>query len=114
MSTVRRAPTGVCFIMSIVGNVESLWRYPVKSMRGQELDTAYIAFSGVYGDRLYAPEFCRAGRVPLPDGPGAGADAALSASVSLCRSSRQARQLGCGRKYIAGINPLYAERPTLL
>ena len=40
--------------MSIIGKVESLWRYPVKSMRGQELDTAYVGFAGVYGDRLYA------------------------------------------------------------
>jgi MOSC domain-containing protein len=40
--------------MSMIGNVESLWRYPVKSMRGQELDTAYLGFAGVYGDRLYA------------------------------------------------------------
>jgi uncharacterized protein len=40
--------------MSIVGKVDSLWRYPVKSMRGQELDEAFIGFSGVYGDRLFA------------------------------------------------------------
>ncbi len=40
--------------MSVVGRVESLWRYPVKSMRGEELDEAFIGFPGVYGDRLYA------------------------------------------------------------
>ena len=40
--------------MSIVGHVESLWRYPVKSMCGEKLQDAFIAFSGVYGDRLYA------------------------------------------------------------
>jgi uncharacterized protein YcbX len=40
--------------MQIVGRIESLWRYPVKSMRGQELQQAYVGFSGVYGDRLYA------------------------------------------------------------
>ena len=27
--------------MSIIGKVESLWRYPVKSMRGEELDEAF-------------------------------------------------------------------------
>lgn len=36
------------------GSVESLWRYPVKSMRGEELDEAFFGFNGVYGDRLYA------------------------------------------------------------
>jgi len=40
--------------MPAVGNVESLWRYPVKSMRGEELKQSYLGFSGVYGDRLYA------------------------------------------------------------
>jgi uncharacterized protein YcbX len=40
--------------MSIVGKVESLWRYPVKSMRGEELDEAFAGFSGIYGDRLFA------------------------------------------------------------
>lgn len=40
--------------MSIVGKVESLWRYPVKSMRGEELDEIFAGFSGIYGDRLFA------------------------------------------------------------
>src|SRR5579884_6083 len=40
--------------MSIIGTVDSLWRYPVKSMRGETLDEAFIGFSGVYGDRLFA------------------------------------------------------------
>src|SRR5438045_9782744 len=40
--------------MSIIGKVDSLWRYPVKSMRGEELDEAFAGFSGVYGDRLFA------------------------------------------------------------
>lgn len=40
--------------MSIIGRVDSLWRYPVKSMRGEELAEAFLGFAGVYGDRLYA------------------------------------------------------------
>jgi uncharacterized protein YcbX len=40
--------------MRIIGTVTSLWRYPVKSMRGEELDTAFMGFAGVYGDRLFA------------------------------------------------------------
>ena len=42
--------------MSIVGKIDSLWRYPVKSMRGEELDEAFASFSGIYGDRLFAFE----------------------------------------------------------
>jgi uncharacterized protein len=40
--------------MRSIGRVESLWRYPVKSMRGQETREAFLGFAGVYGDRLYA------------------------------------------------------------
>src|ERR1700737_5042469 len=40
--------------MSIIGTVESLWRYPVKSMRGQELNEMFAGYAGVYGDRLFA------------------------------------------------------------
>ena len=40
--------------MSLIGKVDSLWRYPVKSMRGEELDEIFAGFSGVYGDRLFA------------------------------------------------------------
>jgi uncharacterized protein YcbX len=42
--------------MAIVGTVESLWRYPVKSMRGEELDELFAGYAGVYGDRLFAFE----------------------------------------------------------
>src|SRR5262249_27633492 len=40
--------------MSTIGTVDSLWRYPVKSMRGEELNEAFVGFSGLYGDRLFA------------------------------------------------------------
>ena len=40
--------------MSIIGKVDTLWRYPVKSMRGEELDQAFAGYSGVYGDRVFA------------------------------------------------------------
>jgi uncharacterized protein YcbX len=40
--------------MKVVGRVESLWRYPVKSMRGEELDEAFAGYSGIYGDRVFA------------------------------------------------------------
>lgn len=40
--------------MTIIGTVESLWRYPVKSMRGEETAEAFMGFSGFYGDRCFA------------------------------------------------------------
>jgi uncharacterized protein len=40
----------------IVGKVDSLWRYLVKSMRGEEMDELFAGYAGVYGDRLFAFE----------------------------------------------------------
>ena len=40
--------------MKNIGTVESLWRYPVKGMRGEQLPAAFMGFSGFYGDRCYA------------------------------------------------------------
>src|SRR5690242_6505810 len=40
--------------MTAIGTVESLWRYPVKSMSGEAMAEAFMGFSGFYGDRCYA------------------------------------------------------------
>jgi uncharacterized protein len=32
--------------------VQELWRYPVKSMRGERLDSVHVGVDGVHGDRL--------------------------------------------------------------
>jgi uncharacterized protein YcbX len=38
----------------VLGSIVSLWRYPVKSMMGEELNAAAIIKSGLLGDRAYA------------------------------------------------------------
>ena len=44
--------------MTVVGRIESLWRYPVKSMRGEQLQAAFAGFPGrVRGPRLRHPQF---------------------------------------------------------
>lgn len=40
--------------MTVVGRLESVWRYPMKSMPGESLPEAFVSFAGVLGDRLYA------------------------------------------------------------
>lgn len=40
--------------MERIGKIESVYRYPVKSMRGETPSQIFLSFSGVYGDRLYA------------------------------------------------------------
>src|SRR5689334_2401724 len=42
-----------------IGHVEALFRYPVKSMVGQRLDAAQLGWHGLEGDRRLA--FCRVG-----------------------------------------------------
>jgi hypothetical protein len=36
-----------------LGTVESIWRYPVKGMRGEEMPHTYTVFTGLMGDRVY-------------------------------------------------------------
>jgi len=38
----------------VVGSVISLWRYPVKSMMGEELNATDVSEGGLLGDRAYA------------------------------------------------------------
>lgn len=49
----------------MVGTVESLWRYPVKSMAGNEVPEAFLGYAGLYGDRCYAIHDA-AGRAGFP------------------------------------------------
>jgi uncharacterized protein len=46
--------------MTVVGRVAGLWRYPVKSMAAEELDSAEVSWHGLAGDRRWA--FIRAGQ----------------------------------------------------
>ncbi len=39
--------------MTAIGVIESIWRYPVKSMGGEQIDEVFVAFAGMMGDRLY-------------------------------------------------------------
>jgi uncharacterized protein YcbX len=47
--------------MSVVGRVAALWRYPVKSMAAEELDSVEVSWHGLAGDRRWA--FIRDGQV---------------------------------------------------
>ena len=38
----------------VLGSVVSLWRYPVKSMMGEELNASEVTDRGLLGDRVYA------------------------------------------------------------
>jgi len=40
--------------VTTIGSVESLWRYPIKSMSGEAMTEVFMGFSGFYGDRCFA------------------------------------------------------------
>jgi MOSC domain-containing protein len=46
-----------------VGTVEALWRYPVKSMLGEELEAFDLGEDGIVGDRAYAIRDRETGKV---------------------------------------------------
>ena len=46
-----------------VGTIAALWRYPVKSMAGEELDAADVSEAGIVGDRAFAVVDSETGKV---------------------------------------------------
>jgi uncharacterized protein YcbX len=46
-----------------VGTIRALWRFPVKSMLGEELDAADLSEGGIVGDRAYALRDRETGKV---------------------------------------------------
>ena len=52
-----------------LGGVGSLWRYPVKSMMGEELNAAEVTDRGLRGDRAYALVDCADGKVATAKNP---------------------------------------------
>jgi uncharacterized protein YcbX len=49
--------------------VVSIWRYPVKSMMGEELNSSYVTERGLIGDRTYALIDQNTGKVPNAKNP---------------------------------------------
>jgi uncharacterized protein YcbX len=52
-----------------VGRVAALWRFPVKSMLGEQLDAAELSNSGLVGDRAYALIDATTGKVVSAKSP---------------------------------------------
>jgi len=54
---------------NILGSVVSLWRYPVKSMLGEELEAVSVGTNGLAGDRAYALIDAASGKVVSAKNP---------------------------------------------
>jgi uncharacterized protein len=55
--------------MPKVGTITALWRYPVKSMMGEELDASAVTEQGLLGDRAYALVDAETGKVASAKNP---------------------------------------------
>jgi uncharacterized protein YcbX len=53
----------------LVGKIATLWRYPVKSMLGEELNATEVTARGLLGDRAYALQDTAEGRVVSAKNP---------------------------------------------
>jgi uncharacterized protein YcbX len=54
---------------AVLGSVVSLWRYPVKSMMGEELNASEVTDHGLLGDRVYALLDSSGGKVASAKNP---------------------------------------------
>src|ERR1700741_2495564 len=101
--------------MNVVGRVESLWRYPVKSMRGEELRESFAGFAGLYGDRVYA---FRSSAAPkgFPYLTGREQGLMLRCRAAFRHPDRMQRppNLADAEKLAPGVTPLYADPVDLM
>ncbi len=65
----------------LVGAVSAVWRFPVKSMLGEELESAEVSEAGIVGDRAYALIDRETGKIVSAKHPKRWAD------VLACRAS---------------------------
>src|SRR3984893_3349278 len=54
---------------TLVGVVEELWRYPIKSMLGEQLTATEVSESGLLGDRVYALRDTSDGKIATAKNP---------------------------------------------
>src|SRR6266516_3934727 len=99
--------------MSIIGKVDSLWRYPVKSMRGEELDEAFACFSGIYGDRLFAFK-SSASPTGFPYLTAREQRRLLQYRPRFCYPDKAARPINLAEAESMGANPVSADPSELM
>jgi len=101
--------------MNTIGTVESLWRYPVKSMRGEELEEMFAGYAGVYGDRVFAFE-SSASRKGFPFFTGREQNQMLRYRPRFRFPDKAARPVNLteAEKLPPGVTPLYADPDDLM
>src|SRR6185503_16645003 len=101
--------------MSTIATVESLWRYPVKSMRGEELGELFASYGGVYGDRRFAFESSASPR-GFPFFTGRDQRQMIRYRAHFRNPEKAARPINLGEaeKLGSGVNPISADVSELM
>jgi len=99
--------------MAAIGIVESLWRYPVKSMRGEELDEMFAGYAGVYGDRIFAFE-SSANSKGFPFFTGRDKREMIRCRARFRHPDKAARPINLTEAEKSGATPIYAEPNDLM
>ena len=74
----------------VSGRVSGIWRYPVKSMIGEELDTVAVTERGLLGDRAFALVDDESGKIVSAKNPRKWGDL-FAFRASLPRDARSIR-----------------------
>jgi uncharacterized protein YcbX len=99
--------------VSLIGKVESLWRYPVKSMRGEEMDELFAGYAGVYADRLFAFESSAAPK-GFPFFTGRDQRQMIRYRARFRNPAKAAQPLNLSEAEKSGANPISADATELM
>ena len=95
-----------------VGTIRALWRFPVKSMLGEELEAADLAESGIVGDRAYALRDAETGKVASAKHPKLWPDL-LACRAAFVETPRQDDELPPARIELANGTSVLSDAPDV-
>jgi uncharacterized protein len=95
-----------------VGTIGALWRFPVKSMLGEELDAVEVGEGGIVGDRVLAIVDARTGKVASAKHPKAWPDL-LRCRASFVEPPRAGRPLPSVRIDLADGTSVLSDAPDV-
>jgi len=95
-----------------VGTIRALWRFPVKSMGGEEVDTAELSEGGIVGDRAFAIRDKETGKVASAKHPKQWPDL-LACRAAFVESPRAGEELPPARIELADGNSVMSDNPEV-
>jgi uncharacterized protein len=95
-----------------VGTIKALWRFPVKSMLGEELDAAELGEGGIVGDRAYAVVDKETGKVASAKHPKLWPDL-LGCRASFVEPPRPGEELPPARIDLADGSSVLSDAPDV-